>query len=93
VEDVERLGPSSASCVVFAAGIQRDSKNEGGGVFAYFAGGLFAILGRFCPLLSIFVIFWGLFFRFSLFFDFQIRYTRAANPTLMYSTSRKGFKV
>jgi hypothetical protein len=37
--------------------------------------------------------FWRPIFLFFAFFDFQIRYTRTANPRLYYSPSEKGFKA
>jgi hypothetical protein len=68
-------------------GICRQSQNEGCRQSAYFAEVLFQFLADFSPIWSVSVIFETRFFRFSLFFNFQIRYTRSENPRLMYSSS------
>jgi hypothetical protein len=52
-----------------------------------------AVSVDFCRFWSISTVFEAGFFHFCPFSDFQTRYTRAANPTLYYSSSGKGFKV
>jgi hypothetical protein len=47
----------------------------------------------FCLFWSISSHFWGRFSTFRLFFKFQIRYTRAEDGTLMYSSSQTQFKA
>jgi hypothetical protein len=61
--------------------------------FCLFEGGPFSIFGGFLPILADFVNFGDLIFPFSLFSDFLMRYTRAANPTLYFSSAEMSFKV
>jgi hypothetical protein len=71
----------------------RDLKSARTCVFACFTGPLFDIFGHFCPFSSISTIFRARFFLFSLFFHFQIRYTRTANPRLYYCPSETRVKA
>jgi hypothetical protein len=60
---------------------------------AYFTGLIFRVLGHFRSVSVNFDDFRPPFFLFSLFFDFQIRYTRVVNPTLYYWSSGNTFKA
>jgi hypothetical protein len=91
VEDVERLGPSSASCVVFAAGIQRGvfevANFTGHRDSAYFTGLIFELFDHFSHFWSTSTVFWGRFFLFSLFFNFDARVSNASKSRMMYCSS------
>jgi hypothetical protein len=55
--------------------------------FRYFAGGLLGIFVGFLKISVDFGHFWASFFLFSLFSDFQIRYTRTQEARLYYSSA------
>jgi hypothetical protein len=63
-------------------------KLEGSPQSAYFAVGVLTLLGGFLTDLVDFGHFWAPFFLFSLFFDFQTRYTRTPEATMYYSPSQ-----
>ena len=68
-------------------GTSSDLKSRCGRVFACFPGSVFPFSGDFCPIWSILVIFGGRFSTLQRFFNFEVRYTRAEDPTLYYSPS------
>jgi hypothetical protein len=56
-------------------------------------GGIFDILGRFWTIFGFSSIFWGPFFRFSLFLHFRRRYTRTEDATLCNCSSETRVKA